>query len=156
MIKTIRTIPFSGPVRGRDQNRVAHGGVCHIQERSRDGYHRRVNANAGQVETGEWYAPEGHPDAEEYTERRARLDRARLEGAVDRARAARPEPIMVRTRGGDGWPRECRAVIADDGIIDICGAAPHPTMDQIRAADPGFARAAVSLRQAILALEAVS
>ncbi|MEN6632236.1 MAG: hypothetical protein ABFD84_07390 [Candidatus Polarisedimenticolia bacterium] len=37
-----------------DENRDAHGGVCHVQTCKRCGAVRRVNQNGGQKEVGPW------------------------------------------------------------------------------------------------------
>ena len=50
-----RTVGFAGPV-SREQNPVAHGGVCTI-DTCRCGAQRKTNHNAGQIERGSWYEP---------------------------------------------------------------------------------------------------
>jgi hypothetical protein len=67
---TVRTVAFSGPV-SRDENRAAHGGVCHTEVCSRCGARRRVNVNGLHVEYGPWTPAErcamcGHPVKGDY------------------------------------------------------------------------------------------
>ena len=51
---TIATVGYNGSV-SRDENRAAHGGVCHLQARKgKSGIlGRKVNTNGRAVETGE-------------------------------------------------------------------------------------------------------
>lgn len=51
---TCTTVGYRGTARGADENRAAHGGVCHI-ERCRCGALREVNSNGGHLERGTWY-----------------------------------------------------------------------------------------------------
>lgn len=55
---TIATVGYSGSVNSRNENRAAHGAVCHLQ--ARKGAHgvigRRVNSNGRHQETGEAFA----------------------------------------------------------------------------------------------------
>jgi hypothetical protein len=53
--KTIATVGYTGSV-SRDENRAAHGAVCHLQaRRAKDGslLGRKVNTNGRHIETGD-------------------------------------------------------------------------------------------------------
>ena len=55
---TIATVGYSGSVNSRNENRAAHGAVCHLQAR-KGAYGvigRRVNSNGRHQETGEAFA----------------------------------------------------------------------------------------------------
>jgi hypothetical protein len=56
--QTICTVGYSGSV-SRDENRAAHGGVCHIQVRAGKNcvLARRVNTNGSHQEIGESFEP---------------------------------------------------------------------------------------------------
>lgn len=55
--KTIATVGYSHSV-SRDENRAAHGGVCHLQARRGNNglLGRKVNTNGRHHETGEAFA----------------------------------------------------------------------------------------------------
>lgn len=57
---TLCTLGFQACVSARNENRAAHGGVCHIQtRRDKSGriVARRVNTNGRHVETSETFEP---------------------------------------------------------------------------------------------------
>jgi hypothetical protein len=64
--KTIATVGYTGSV-SRNENRAAHGAVCHLQARkTKDGrlVGRKVNTNGRHTETGEAFAIDSRQLAE--------------------------------------------------------------------------------------------
>jgi hypothetical protein len=58
--QTIATVGYTAPV-SRDENRAAHGGVCHIQGRRLPGgvvAFRKVNSNGQAEEVGKSWNPD--------------------------------------------------------------------------------------------------
>jgi hypothetical protein len=53
IIRTSDPRPFAGPVRGTDQNPMAHGNI-QVTEYAEDGRHRNVNVNGCHREEGPW------------------------------------------------------------------------------------------------------
>jgi len=55
---TVATVGYSGSVNSRNENRAAHGAVCHLQARKGANgiIGRRVNSNGRHQETGEAFA----------------------------------------------------------------------------------------------------
>jgi hypothetical protein len=56
---TVATVGYSGSVNSRNENRSAHGAVCHLQARRNaagDIVGRKVNSNGRHQETGQAFA----------------------------------------------------------------------------------------------------
>lgn len=69
--KTTTTRAYTGSV-SRDENRAAHGGVCH-HETCACGAERRINSNGRHEERGAWVMPEPLSCDESENSRRAAM-----------------------------------------------------------------------------------
>lgn len=130
---TISTHGYSGSVSPYDENRAAHGGVCHTEECRQCGARRRVNANGRHYEYGTW----GESRAE-------REDRARLAAYAARALCDRRPPSVRLVRGSES----AEVTIDADGYIVTRGTA-RPSDAQILAAVPALVEYARELRLAV-------